>query len=373
MCLPDVRRIFDEAMAAARSLGALLDNWLDVALVIVENAVNSGDAPACDAVDKRVSALEFSAELFGSNNTAVVGVSGSLFALTDGVLIEYVDAGGSAENVVAPFGTGWPIEVDVSLGVAVVSLGSGADSRRGDGTGLLGCRCDDSEGVMKVTCAVAPHFESTTESIAPQVFEAGFQVSLLLVVCSKILTGMTTGALDGAVHDVRGEQDQRAERAVARDAVHDARPRRGARGGRARRRGGVGDAAVRDGRRFSRGVSGRRGAPCAWRYRFQGRRVLPVLHGAARAGLGEPGPHSVFLARVGGVRAPARTGLHNGGERGRGAAPVELGAPGGPARRRQCGDLCRKLVVQGKLAEPKRPNQEGDFLAGVDRTSGRRR
>ncbi len=74
MCLPDVRRVFDKAMAAALSLGALLDNWLDVALVIVENAAG-GSAPTCVTVDKRVAALEFSPALFGSNRTAVVGVS----------------------------------------------------------------------------------------------------------------------------------------------------------------------------------------------------------------------------------------------------------------------------------------------------------
>eukprot|EP00961_Rhodomonas_salina_P198359 2676201-Rhodomonas_salina.1 len=40
----------------------------------------------------------------------------------------------------------------------------------------MGCRCDDAADGMHISCAVAPHFESTAEDMPPYVFDVVFQV-----------------------------------------------------------------------------------------------------------------------------------------------------------------------------------------------------
>lgn len=172
MCSPDIRPFFDETMKGMRQIGFGLDNWLDMSLVSLE-AAGSGITVECNSVE-RIEAIRAYRGVFGSNMTSIVGVAPSLIAITDGVVIQWVDSERTTGDVLSGFGDGWPIEVDVSLGIASVSLPVGADAR-GEGSGLLGCRCDDwDDGDMHITCAVAPHFES---SLSQQVFSVGFEVS----------------------------------------------------------------------------------------------------------------------------------------------------------------------------------------------------
>eukprot|EP00961_Rhodomonas_salina_P297735 3937445-Rhodomonas_salina.1 len=135
MCVPDVRRVFDEAVQGMRSLGVFFDNWLNMMLVIVEAALG-GKPPECATVERRESSLEVARGLFGTNATVVAGISSTLFAVTDGTTIQYIDTGPVNGDVTSPLGEGWPIEVDVTLGVAVVALATGADAA-GAGTGLM--------------------------------------------------------------------------------------------------------------------------------------------------------------------------------------------------------------------------------------------
>ena len=172
MCSPDIRPFFDETMKGMRQIGFGLDNWLDMSLVSLE-AAGSGITVECNSVE-RIETIRAYRGVFGSNMTSIVGVAPSLIAITDGVVIQWVDSERTTGDVLSGFGDGWPIEVDVSLGIASVSLPVGADAR-GEGSGLLGCRCDDwDDGDMHITCAVAPHFES---SLSQQVFSVGFEVS----------------------------------------------------------------------------------------------------------------------------------------------------------------------------------------------------
>eukprot|EP00961_Rhodomonas_salina_P035198 473530-Rhodomonas_salina.1 len=80
MCLPDVRRVYDDAAAWLRSVGVLLDNWLDMALVILQRSVGQ-KVPSCeDPGEKLTGTLNVSRAVFGSNNTVLVGISPSLMA-----------------------------------------------------------------------------------------------------------------------------------------------------------------------------------------------------------------------------------------------------------------------------------------------------
>eukprot|EP00961_Rhodomonas_salina_P065488 880588-Rhodomonas_salina.1 len=135
MCVPDVRRVFDEAVQGIRAFGVFFDNWLNMMLVIVEAALG-GDPPECAMVERRESSLEVAQGVFGTNATVVAGISPTLFAVTDGTTIQYIDTGPVNGDVTSPLGEGWPIEVDVTLGVAVVALASGSDTA-GAGTGLM--------------------------------------------------------------------------------------------------------------------------------------------------------------------------------------------------------------------------------------------
>ena len=171
MCLPDIRPIFDELMKAVRQVGFGFDNWLDMSLVIIE-AASTGEGIECYS-EGQVQSIRAYGGVFGLNMTTIVGVAPSLVAITDGVVIQWVDSERTNGDALSQFGAGWPIEIDVSLGVAAVSLPTGRDAR-GEGSGLLGCRCDDGhDDLMHITCAVAPHFES---SLSQQVFSVGFEV-----------------------------------------------------------------------------------------------------------------------------------------------------------------------------------------------------
>ena len=174
MCVPDVRMVTDRLVHGIRLVGTMFDNWLDMSLVIIERTfrLNSTD---CDLMDVRGD-LSISLAAFGGNLTVMTAITSSVFTVTDGTSIQYFDTGRAMQVVTSPLGEGWPIEVDVTFGVAVVSLPGGLDSE-GQSTGLLGCRCDDVGGKMAITCAVAPHYGATALTMPKHVFPVEFQVA----------------------------------------------------------------------------------------------------------------------------------------------------------------------------------------------------
>jgi hypothetical protein len=96
-CTPDVVPIFNFAAASARYAGILMDNWLDVTWVTILSVF--GKAPA--SCDPSPVSLKFLAEqlLFGGNETRLVGLGTTSYALTDGNSVQYLFYRGATEPV----------------------------------------------------------------------------------------------------------------------------------------------------------------------------------------------------------------------------------------------------------------------------------
>lgn len=165
MCLPDFNPPINMLVAGVRSLGIMVDNWLDVSSIIVQKFLRllGDDEASCEQQARSLAPAFYSRQLFASNarNKIVVGLTPGLYAVTDGVHAQYFNHYDSVDTIASPFV--WPIEIDTRYGVAAVTYraNSGSEERddsSGDATTtMLGCRCTDNQGLppMRIQCALA--------------------------------------------------------------------------------------------------------------------------------------------------------------------------------------------------------------------------
>lgn len=158
MCLPDFEPAFNMLTSGLRSMGLMMDNWLDVTSIIVQSSLGFDPGLECDSVALAITPLNRSQELFGANQTTVVGLTEGLYAITDGTSVQYFNHYDSVSSILAP--SLWPIQIDPSFGVAAVTFFAGQTQRDDVGeasTTMMGCRCDDdaADGRMKIRCALA--------------------------------------------------------------------------------------------------------------------------------------------------------------------------------------------------------------------------
>ena len=113
-CLPDFDPVFDLLVEGIRNAGNLVDNWMDVTMVIVQSVL-TGTSPACD-VGMAVIDVASQSSLMGLNETTVVGIASSMFALTDGWNIQVFERS-EKHN----FPDAFPMPVTVHYGIAKVS------------------------------------------------------------------------------------------------------------------------------------------------------------------------------------------------------------------------------------------------------------
>jgi hypothetical protein len=185
MCTPDMAPFFNFLVAGVSSLGQAVDNWANVAFLIVESAVDGvtglgGGAPQCDSAaigmmpDLVASTTEgggfFAA---GGAPAVVVGLTDWLYAVTDGVTAVYMghnDPGQAKTQA-------WPHPgMDVSMGVAAVThssvhsldvsaFSSGKTSGAMQTTAMLACNCtDDALLGLRILCSILPMAGVPTES-----------------------------------------------------------------------------------------------------------------------------------------------------------------------------------------------------------------
>jgi len=141
-CLPDFEPVFDLVVEGLRNAGNLIDNWMDVTMVIVQSVL-TGTSPVCD-VGMAVIDVASKSALMGLNETTIVGIATSAFALTDGWNIQVFERA-ETHNYPGAF----PMPVRVSYGIAKVSATV-------DIPGLMGCVCSNQAYGMQIVCAVAP-------------------------------------------------------------------------------------------------------------------------------------------------------------------------------------------------------------------------
>lgn len=164
MCTPDMAPFFNFLAAGLSSLGLAIDNWANVALLIVETVVG-GDPPQCATADNALIPDLLAADrvFAGASGVAVVGLADWLYAVTDGVVAVYMGHNDGEQARLAR----WPYAVDPAFGIAAVSysevhepdastFSSGKTAAAMQTTAMLGCNCSDAGGEMRIVCAVLP-------------------------------------------------------------------------------------------------------------------------------------------------------------------------------------------------------------------------
>ena len=164
MCSPDWNTYFMILNSMIRSLGRLVDNFLNIVLVVME--VNLGQVSVvCSDVPTVGNVWDGVGDMFElkHHHLKVVGISDSMFAVTDGVSTAYhtMTDGTSTAWSLSTF----PFQINTFLGVAAVRYGELFDSDTGGDmrTGLFGCVCQDmqdDEGVesIQIKCSSVPYF-----------------------------------------------------------------------------------------------------------------------------------------------------------------------------------------------------------------------
>jgi hypothetical protein len=99
-CTPDVAPIFNFAAASARYGGILVDNWLDVMWVTILSVF--GKAPEKCAPAPLHLKMIAEQTLFGGNETRIIGLGSSSYAITDGNSVQYTFYRGAIEQVMVP-------------------------------------------------------------------------------------------------------------------------------------------------------------------------------------------------------------------------------------------------------------------------------
>ena len=183
MCTPDMAPFFNFLVAGVSSLGQAVDNWANVAFLIVESAVDGltglgGGAAQCDSagigmMPDLVASATGGFFAAGGPPAVVVGLTDWLYAVTDGVTAVYMghnDPGQAKTQA-------WPHPgMDVSMGVAAVTyssvhsldvsaFSSGKTSGAMQTTAMLACNCtDDALLGLRIMCSILPMAGVPSES-----------------------------------------------------------------------------------------------------------------------------------------------------------------------------------------------------------------
>jgi hypothetical protein len=82
MCLPDFEPSFNMLTTGLRSLGMGIDNWIDVASIIIQKTIGITDVPTCKALALGFGPQNNVTALFEKKQTIVVGLTEGLYAGT---------------------------------------------------------------------------------------------------------------------------------------------------------------------------------------------------------------------------------------------------------------------------------------------------
>jgi len=170
MCIPDWTPFFNMVCTFARALGDLGDNWLNVALLIVESTVAGQAAVGC-AAPTRVGSVwtDVSGVFAARENLRVVGLTPGMYAVTDGRSAAYFALTGGARLRFAL--ENWPFRVETKYGIAAVQYAEGqdVDAAGDETTGMFGCECADSPQGLVLSCASVPYQEHTGDAASTTV------------------------------------------------------------------------------------------------------------------------------------------------------------------------------------------------------------
>lgn len=148
-CTPDVSPLVSLISEMFRALGRLVDNWLNQGASVALELI-TGKRDECDILSLRQSVIDVSAVYDESiERIRIVGLSDTVLGITNGISCMF-----RAPMQKAWSSFLWPFHVDVKLGIAAVQLSGDSMAR----TGMLGCRCYDSDQGIKLLCATVAMF-----------------------------------------------------------------------------------------------------------------------------------------------------------------------------------------------------------------------
>jgi hypothetical protein len=166
MCIPDVSHAFSILTGTLRAFGSFVDNLLDMSFAVVYSAVSGTTVDECSDVSLQ-SVWEDASEIFGTRKLQVVGMTRSLYAVTDGDSAMYHSMSGSNTRSSYALHT-WPFQINTEYGVAAVRYGEANDydDEGEDRTGLFGCQCQDATDGLVIVCASVPYQKHLAEDDA---------------------------------------------------------------------------------------------------------------------------------------------------------------------------------------------------------------
>ncbi|KAJ1464985.1 hypothetical protein T484DRAFT_1757705, partial [Baffinella frigidus] len=159
MCLPDTTPGWNMLISGVRSLGMLIDNWVNIAFVILNKALNL-PVPQCVQPDLELKSVT-EETLFGGRESRFVGLTTGAYAVTDGISTQYSLFSGQLTQIYAP--DNWPLEIEQRYGIAAVSyaIDDEIDSGSMQQTlSMFGCSCldiadGDKGSRMQIQCGIA--------------------------------------------------------------------------------------------------------------------------------------------------------------------------------------------------------------------------
>ena len=168
MCVPDFQPWIAICVGGAKYFGKLIDNWLNMCLILIETTLFK-DVLTCDQVPGIRSHWNDATHILQKSTSVerpiqVVGLTDTLYAFTDGVSTVYddnLDGGQKAVSV-----ANWPFPINVNFGVAAVRYNDVFDGDdAGDvRTGMLGCRCEDSDAGINLWCASVGYLQTVNDN-----------------------------------------------------------------------------------------------------------------------------------------------------------------------------------------------------------------
>jgi len=200
MCIPDIAPLATSIVSAMRSAGNLIDNWLDTALIVVENSV-TGVVRSCLPPSLPL-VWQNASDVLGTAAMRVVGLTPSLYAITDADSIVYHSMVGASLRVAYALHA-WPFKVDLRFGIAAVRYNAVPDiDDEGDArTGMFGCRCvDNGASGLQVMCASVPYQHHLADDEDKQL---EYTVHRVRFVPDSARVGLTCAQVDIRVHSLR--------------------------------------------------------------------------------------------------------------------------------------------------------------------------
>ena len=200
MCIPDVSHAFSILTGTMRAFGAFIDNFLDISFAVVYSAVSGQAVDECSDLSLQ-SIWQDASEVFGTRKLQVVGMTRSLYAITDGDSAMYHSMSGSNTRSSYALHT-WPFQINTDYGVAAVRYGESNDfdDEGGDRTGLLGCQCQDTADGVAIVCASVPYQKHLAEDDAQN---AAFTTHRVRFLPDSARAGLTCSSIVVRVSSLR--------------------------------------------------------------------------------------------------------------------------------------------------------------------------